>query len=173
MGGEASIDALQKFVAGADADRTLDLIAIMTSRADLADAIDARLHATVKPETKVVVAHSLGSVIAYRWLLNHPEVQLDTFITIGSPLGGSMAESMLPPKVDGLAPFPPNVDRWVNVVAIDDRVATVLDGKFGVAGGRRSGPIEERRVDNGHRGHDPVTYLNARATGEAIARALK
>jgi len=165
MGGEESLEALQKFVAGADINRTLDLIAIMTSDPNLNDEIDARMIATVKPETRVIVAHSLGSVIAYRSLLAHPEWHVDTFITIGSPLGGTMADSMLPPAVDGAFPFPENVSRWVNVVAIDDKVATTLNGKFGQ-------PIEERRIDNGRRGHDPVTYLNAKATGEAIARAL-
>ena len=169
FGGEQSVEAVARFVAGADADRTLDLIAILTSRADIDEAIEARLIATVKPETRVVIAHSLGSVIAYRALLNHPEWNIDTFITIGSPLGGSMSMSMLPPAIDGVHPFPGSISRWVNVVAIDDRVASSLLGKFG-------GPdaaIEERQIDNGHRGHDPVTYLNSRATGEAVARALR
>ena len=32
--------------------------------------------------------------------------------------------------------------------------------------------VEEHVVDNGHRGHDPEPYLNSRATGAALARAL-
>ena len=53
----------------------------------------------------------------------------------------------------------------VNVRAVGDLVASTLDGRF-------TGPIEEHMVDNGHRAHDPVTYLNARATGVAIAAGL-
>ena len=41
------------------------------------------LHGT-KPN--VVIAHSLGSVIAYNYLIQHPELKIQTLITLGSPL---------------------------------------------------------------------------------------
>lgn len=169
ISGEQSVEAMARAVAGADADRTLDLIAMLNGRPDVDEAIEARLVATVKPDTRVIIAHSLGSVLTYRALLSHPEWRIDTFITLGSPIGDAGSQSMLPPAVDGRRPFPTSISRWVNVVAIDDPLARQLHGHFG-------GPddvIEERRIDNGHRGHDPVTYLNSRATGEAVARALR
>lgn len=165
MGGAAAVDGIAKFAANADRDRTLDLIAILTQRADLNERVNERVVATVHADTKVVIAHSLGTIVAYRALLDHPEWDIDTFVTLGSPLGGEMSVTMLPPAVDGLREFPSCVRRWVNVRAIGDVVSTALDGHF-------TGPVEDHMVDNGHRAHDPIAYLNARATGEAIARGL-
>lgn len=165
LGGADAIDAVAKFAANADRDRTLDLIATLTQRADLDDRVAERFDATVHTDTRVVLAHSLGTVVAYRALLQHPEWRIDTFVTLGSPLGGDMADTMLPPAVDGVRPFPACVTQWVNVRATRDVVATRLDGRF-------AGPVEEHMVDNGHRAHDPIAYLNARATGVAIAEGL-
>lgn len=166
IGGADAVDAITKFAANADRNRTLDLIATMTQQADLADRVYERFAATVHPDTRVLIAHSLGTIVAYRSLLTHDEWDIDTFVTLGSPLGGEMSSTMLPPKVDGKLPFPIGVRRWVNISAVGDVVATTLDGKF-------TAPIEDRRCDNGHRAHDPVTYLNSRAAGVAIARGLK
>ena len=41
------------------------------------------LHGT-KPN--IVIAHSIGSVIAYNYLIQHPELKIQTLITLGSPL---------------------------------------------------------------------------------------
>lgn len=41
------------------------------------------LHGT-KPN--IVIAHSLGSVIAYNYLIQHPELKIQALITLGSPL---------------------------------------------------------------------------------------
>jgi hypothetical protein len=52
------------------------------------------------------------------------------------------------------------------VRAIGDKAAAVtLQEKFGPR-------VEEVLIDNGHRAHDPEPYLNAAATGAAIAAAL-
>lgn len=165
LGAGDSVDAISKFAANADRTRTLDLIATMTQRTDLNDRVLDRFVATVRPDTKVLVAHSLGTIVAYACLLAHPEWHIDTFVTLGSPLGGHMADSLLAPAVDGKREFPSAIRRWVNVRALGDVVATELDGAF-------TGPVEDHMVDNGHRAHDPITYLNARATGVAIARGL-
>ena len=165
LGGAEAVDQIAKFAANADRDRTLDLIATLTQRADLDDLVNERVVATLHGDTRVVVAHSLGTIVAYRALLAHPEWDIDTFITLGSPLGGETSDTMLPPAVDGVREFPACVKRWVNVRATGDVVSTVLDGRF-------TRPIEEHTVDNGHRAHDPIAYLNARATGVAIARGL-
>src|SRR5207249_10502663 len=41
----------------------------------------------ISPATRVVIGHSLGSIVAYEALCKHPEWQIDTFVTLGSPLG--------------------------------------------------------------------------------------
>lgn len=165
VGGAEAVDSIVRFAASADRDRTLDLIATLTQRADLNSRVLERFDATISADTRVVVAHSLGTIVAYRALLAHPEWRIDTFVTLGSPLGGSMVDTMLSPARGGVREFPTNIRRWVNVRAVRDVVATDLDGHF-------SAPVEDRLVDNGHRAHDPIAYLNARATGVAIAEGL-
>jgi hypothetical protein len=41
----------------------------------------------IGPETTVIIAHSLGSIVAYEALCDHPAWPVHTFVTIGSPLG--------------------------------------------------------------------------------------
>lgn len=54
-------------------------------------------------------------------------------------------------------------------------VAAVGDTACGVAqlATRFGDRVEDRLVDNGHRAHDPEPYLNAHATGEAVATGLQ
>ncbi len=35
----------------------------------------------------MLIAHSMGSIISYDTLIDNPEIKIDTFVTIGSPLG--------------------------------------------------------------------------------------
>jgi hypothetical protein len=78
----------------------------------------------------VVVAHSLGSVVAYEALAANPHLSVDLLVTLGSPLG-------MPDVVyDRLRPTPagrlPGVKRWVNIADIGDLVAIPrrLGGRF-------------------------------------------
>ena len=41
----------------------------------------------------IVIAHSLGSVIAYNHLIQHPELNVQRFITLGSPLAFQVIQS--------------------------------------------------------------------------------
>jgi pimeloyl-ACP methyl ester carboxylesterase len=128
-----------------------------------------RLGRVVTDETRVIVGHSLGSVVSYGALRRNPDWTVHTFVTLGSPLGQPMILSQLDPPVrEGeRAPWPGSVERWVNVAAVGDRAASIsrLADVFGDR-------VEDVRVDNGHRAHDPEPYLNAAATGAAVARAL-
>ena len=131
-------------------------------------AAHARARSAITARTRVVVAHSLGSVVAYEVLADLPAPASLDLVTLGSPLGHRpvVGEGLRPALQDGLGRWPTIVRHWTNITAVGDPVA---DGHpvdrvfFGV---------EERRIDNGHRPHDPEPYLCARATGEAIARGL-
>jgi hypothetical protein len=46
-----------------------------------------RVEDAITNDTRVVVAHSLGTVVAYEALCAHPEWPVHTFVTLGSPLG--------------------------------------------------------------------------------------
>lgn len=78
---------------------------------------------------RIVVAHSLGSVVAYEALHAHPELQPDLFLTLGSPLAlpRVVFERLIPaPRPAGSAPqgMPlPGRTRWVNIADPGDPVA--------------------------------------------------
>jgi len=115
----------------------------------------------------VIVAHSLGTVLSYMALANHPQWSVPTFVTLGSPLASPMIfEQLDPAPVGGQGVWPGAVERWVNVRAIGDKAAAAaLREKFGDR-------VEDVLVDNGHRAHAPEPYLNAAVTGAAVAAAL-
>lgn len=73
----------------------------------------------------IVIAHSLGSVIAYETLWAHPDLHADLLITLGSPLGmkAVIFDRLEPRPHNGFGLRPPNVGRWVNIADPGDIVA--------------------------------------------------
>lgn len=85
---------------------------------------------------KVVIAHSLGSVVAYETLWANPDLRIDLLITLGSPLGmrNVIFEHLLPAPVNGRGERPPGVRRWVNIADKDD-IAAIPPGLGGCFAG--------------------------------------
>ncbi|MDH3707584.1 MAG: hypothetical protein OES57_16065 [Acidimicrobiia bacterium] len=162
FGGNDALGMLSQAAGKAAYDRTIDMVAFMASDPSLTERVQQRLLDAVTDDTRVVVGHSLGSVISYETLSQRPELPVHTLITLGSPLGSGYFVHGDPP-----GPWPGSVQRWVNVCAHGDHIA--YPSKVGAYFGDR---VEEVVIDNGHRGHDPEPYLNARLTGAAIAEAL-
>jgi hypothetical protein len=54
---------------------------------EIRQAARARIAAVIGEDTRVIVAHSLGTVVAYECLCAHPEWPVRTLVTLGSPLG--------------------------------------------------------------------------------------
>jgi len=131
--------------------------------------VQARLEDVVTPDTRVIVAHSLGTVVAYEVLRRHPEWNVSTLVTIGSPLAQpDLVVAHLGGKNDdGFLPWPGSVERWVTVTAPTDQACA--GSNFAEVYGPE---VVQITVDNGHRGHDPEPYLCARETGRAIADGL-
>lgn len=142
-------------------------VRIFLHDAELKRAVLERVAEHVAPDTRVVVAHSLGSIVAYEALCAHPEWRVDTFLTLGSPLGirHLVFDALTPQPRDGRGAWP-NVRRWVNIadqgdiVALQKELAPVF------------GQVEDRWIYNGWRAHDVGRYLSARETGQVIAAAL-
>jgi hypothetical protein len=82
-----------------------------------------------RQQPRVVIAHSLGSVVAYEALHAHPELHPELFLTLGSPLALPQAVfHRLRPTPQGATPHlnglrPSGVGRWVNVADPGDPVA--------------------------------------------------
>ncbi|MFC7243038.1 hypothetical protein ACFQO7_11185 [Catellatospora aurea] len=132
----------------------------------LADAVSA--------ETRVIVAHSLGSVVAYEALCAHPEWGVHALVTLGSPLGvpNLVFDRLKPPPVRGTATppgrWPGSVTAWTNVADQGDVVALVKDLRP-LFGDR----LASRVVNNGTKAHGVRNYLTAPETGEGILAGLR
>ena len=79
-------------------------------------------------QPKVVIAHSLGSVVTYEALWAHPDLSVELLITIGSPLGmhGVVFDRLLPPP-DGRGRLPRGISSWVNLADVGDIFAVPRD----------------------------------------------
>ncbi|WP_336018260.1 alpha/beta hydrolase [Acinetobacter lwoffii] len=66
---------------------------------------------------QILVAHSLGSVIAYNYLIQHPELNIKRFITLGSPLAFKVIQAHLPQPI--VRPAAISGD-WINFYCSDD-----------------------------------------------------
>jgi hypothetical protein len=141
--------------------------------ADVRARVQARVATAIKRDTKVVVAHSLGTVVAYEALhavFTERGHNVRAFITLGSPLGirNLIFDRLHPPPIDGLGAWPGGESTvWTNLADAGDIVALVKDlrPRFG----QQMHSIE---VHNGVHAHDARPYLTEEATGAAIAEGL-
>ncbi|RBQ19236.1 hypothetical protein DP939_14965 [Spongiactinospora rosea] len=85
---------------------------------------------------QVVIAHSLGSVVAYETLHAYPDLNVDLLITLGSPLGmrNVVFERLMPAPAGGWGIRPHGVKRWVNIADKDD-IAAIPPGLRGCFNG--------------------------------------
>ena len=140
---------------------------------ELREEVQRRFAAMISPDTQVVVAHSLGSVVAYEALCAHEDWNVQTLVTLGSPLGirNIILDRLTPPPrqaTGGWHPvWPTPVRSWNNIADRSDFVALVkrLRPVFGDG-------VHDVEVDNGSRAHDATRYLSAYETGSAILSAL-
>lgn len=78
---------------------------------------------------RIVIAHSLGTIVTYEALHAYPELKAELLLTLGSPLALPRAvfDRLLPRPTDGpagrLGIRPEGVERWVNVADPGDPVA--------------------------------------------------
>ncbi|MFJ3779658.1 hypothetical protein ACIPX0_49145 [Streptomyces sp. NPDC090075] len=134
----------------------------------------ARVADQIREDTRVVVAHSLGSVVAYEALCARPGHRVSALVTIGSPLGipNLILHRLQPPPLalDGppRAVWPGHAGLvWTNLADDGDVVALVKDLRpaFG----------EEvccAILHNGARAHDATAYLTDALCGQAIMDGL-
>ncbi|WP_406278446.1 antibiotic ABC transporter ATP-binding protein [Embleya sp. NBC_00896] len=128
----------------------------------------ARVAARITPQTRVLVAHSLGSVVAYETLCNTAH-RVDTFVTLGSPLGmrALVHGRLRPAPIEGTGWWPQGLRTWTNIADSTDVVAVVRELRH--AFGDR---VTDVPVHNGSHMHDATRYLTAVETGRAITAGL-
>jgi hypothetical protein len=138
--------------------------------------VRGRVANAVEDDTRVLVGHSLGSVVAYEALCANTDWPVRVLVTLGSPLG-------IPNLIfDRLEPTPrpateagsdprghwPGLGRvWINIADRADVVTLVKDLR------PRFGPqVDGWIVDNGAHAHHVKPYLTAVETGRAVLAGL-
>jgi hypothetical protein len=138
------------------------------NRSDIHTQILNRALKYMDQETRIVIGHSLGSVIAYEALAARPDVTAD-LLTLGSPLAirNIVFDKLTPPPAAGSGVWPGQVRNWTNIAATGDIVAAEkkLEPVFGPR-------VQDFVIDSGWDAHSSTRYLNAIQAGKAIARAL-
>ena len=99
-----------------------------------------------------VLAHSLGSMIAYDtfWKFSYRSEykkyhakKIDLFLSIGSPLGdGTVKDGLFGARASGARKYPANLRRWVNVAAEDDYISHDSTVRGDYSAMRRHGLID-------------------------------
>jgi hypothetical protein len=168
---QRALDALShsRFFAGlAERALILDLKQVRTyfEKPETRKMARACVECVVGSDTRVIIAHSLGSVVAYEALCAHPEWAVQTFVTLGSPLGISnlIFEKLQPAPTNKIGVWPQGIARWYNIADEGDIVALVkkLSTRFGHQ-------VVDELIDNGSRAHDATRYLTSQALGHAVA----
>ncbi|WP_030469164.1 hypothetical protein [Lentzea aerocolonigenes] len=130
--------------------------------ATLKDEIDQRVKDSVASDCRILISHSLGSVVALEYLRHNSDHDISVLLTMGSPLGLRFIRSRLPAT-------PVTVPKWVNITDRHDPVAC--------AGPLRTwwsqiSEADELVVDNGGDAHAVERYLSRKATGRALLSAF-
>lgn len=142
---------------------------------EIREAAISRVTDLVGPETRIIIAHSLGTVVAYEALCANPDWQVRALVTLGSPLGirGLIFDRLTPaPKRDEFGTlkgdWPGRVREWTNIADAGDVVALVEDLRplF-------DGEMVCAMVHNDAKAHDVSPYLTAVETGQAICSGLR
>jgi hypothetical protein len=118
----------------------------------------------------VVLAHSLGSVVAYEALHAEPDLRVGLLLTLGSPLAlpRVIFDRLRPAPIDGRGSRPRGAARWVNIADPGDIVAVPRPFT------RRFQPDENWDDTHIHRFdfHTAPRYLASPRTAQAIVALM-
>jgi hypothetical protein len=134
----------------------------------------ARVREQISRDTRVVVGHSLGSVIAYEYLCHDQPISVELLVTLGSPIGipNVVFDKLTPAPVGGVGAWPNGVATWVNVADPNDVVALRKDLAPLFPGTVPNQSVADRLVNNGGEPHAIDRYLNTRQVGSSLGDVL-
>lgn len=131
--------------------------------------VQDRLRAAIdEHRPDVLIAHSLGSVVAYETLHAHPDAEIPLWITLGSPLAFPKAvfDRLTPAPRNDLGERPTGVRRWANVADPGDLVAVPVHG----VGKRFSGvDVDDHQVIHAFDFHKVANYLKSARMASLLA----
>lgn len=131
--------------------------------------VKERLALLIQPDTELIIAHSLGSIVAYEVLCQAHLPARPALITLGSPLGlrKLVFDRLEPAPVGDQGWWPQHAASWTNIADSHDIVASekYLCTLFGAR-------VNDILVNNGARAHDIVPYFTSAHTGKAVYGAL-
>lgn len=139
---------------------------------DIGTEIRSRVSAAIPAgEPLIVIAHSLGTIVAYDVLAERPELDVRLLITLGSPLGIGNVQRRLGDRSGPPAPIPACVAAWLNFADALDPVALELSlsDEFEPPNFVVDTIVENRALLN----HDLVGYLVTDEVRGAVAGALE
>lgn len=152
----------------------LKQVTAFLNNTDIKEHVLERVSREIASDTKVLIGHSLGSVVAYEYLTRFAPPQVELLVTVGSPLGipNVIFDRLTPAPVRGFGAWPGSVARWVNIADEDDFVALrkQLSPLFPPPAGTPG--VEDHIIVNGKEPHGIRQHLNAKPTGQAVASAL-
>ncbi|MFO7788627.1 MAG: S8 family peptidase [Halospina sp.] len=139
-------------------------------RARMVDTVKARVATGGGPF--VVIGHSQGSMVTYQALMELGDsLEVDLYVTIGSPLGLPQVTDVLHKWHGRSLPIPPSVKRWVNITQDGDIVCLdkTLADEYGKGG---SLCIEDERQEGllwpPSEAHSASRYLSRRITQQVV-----
>lgn len=161
-----AIDRLTPRATDFTINRFLRDVYLYVNKPAVTSAINAIVEEKLTNEPTVVVGHSLGSVVAYRVIIdNLATMQLRRYVTVGSPLGLRAISTRLG------VPENPGRDGWYNGYDERDVVAlNPLNSKFFPADPEIENNSGIRNASDNH--HGIVGYLNDPDVAAAIVDSL-
>ncbi len=134
--------------------------------------VDRGFHvAAEKSKDVVVIAHSLGSVIAFDYLFKFrkfflpPELNVRAFITLGSPIPLFISAMG---HVESELTLPPNIKAWYNILDHNDGIARRCKPFF------KNIPVKDVKVRTGLLPLEAhCKYWQSRATATEIAKIIQ
>jgi hypothetical protein len=152
----------------------LKQVTAFLARPDVKERALQRVADEVTADTRVLIGHSLGSVVVYEYIARYSLPQVELLVTLGSPLGipNLIFERLTPAPTAGVGIWPGRVSTWVNIADADDVVALRKQLAPLFPAPNSGATIEDHLVDNGDEPHAISRYLNAAPTGAALGKVL-
>lgn len=128
----------------------------------------------------VILAHSMGGIVAYSALRNNSQIPNDSFrlkvsdfVTVGTQIGlEPILEALTGKYSEPPLPVPQNISRWTNFIVERDPLAFGLaDSFYASTDARRPRDARLGSEDKWEHPHAIETYLSYRSVLDAIVRA--